>query len=456
MKRIISSKLIEILKKLIQGSIICSLVLNSILFSQGTIKHDSLYSNSLGYYKKVDLYLPQGYNPTGTTRYRVIYFLHGAGGNQGSYSDIYGVLDSLISHNVIQPVIVVKPDGSVQPFWGSFYTNSALYGPFEDYIVNEVIQYIDVHYKTTADRNHRCIMGHSMGGYGCMKLALKHFILFRAVASHSGPLDLYHVVDAIPYVLQESGGGPPYTYNPNNGIFSGLGFSMCGAFSPHLNFPPYNVDFLLNSNGVLIDSVFAKWKPHNPAKLSSNINASTNLPIYFDCGLQDELTLLAWNNSFRDTLVVRSIPFVYYTFNGGHNNQLKSRYPFSLKFLDSAMNHPIGIEQLSSEVPQKFILYQNYPNPFNPTTKIKFDVPSNQSPLYERVVGGFVTLKIYDILGREVATLVNEKLQPGTYEVEFDGSNYPSGVYFYNLIVSDPETSSGSSFTETKRMVLIK
>ncbi len=89
-------------------------------------------------------------------------------------------------------------------------------------------------------------------------------------------------------------------------------------------------------------------------------------------------------------------------------------------------------------------MYQNYSNPF---TKIKFDVPF--SPLNEwGDKGGFITLKVYDILGREVATLVNEHLKPGTYEVEWDGSNYPSGVYFYKLITKE--------FSETKPMVLIK
>jgi hypothetical protein len=112
-----------------------------------------------------------------------------------------------------------------------------------------------------------------------------------------------------------------------------------------------------------------------------------------------------------------------------------------------------GLEPVSTRIPSDYKLSQNYPNPFNPSTKIKFDIPL--SPLSslpaserERGAGGFVTLKIYDILGREVAMLVNEQLKPGTYEVEWDGSNYPSGVYYYRLITGE--------FSETKRMVLIK
>jgi ligand-binding sensor domain-containing protein len=96
-------------------------------------------------------------------------------------------------------------------------------------------------------------------------------------------------------------------------------------------------------------------------------------------------------------------------------------------------------------------LYQNYPNPFNPKTKIKFTVPTppSSSPLIKgRNEVGFVTLKVYDILGNEVASLVNEQKPAGNYEVEFDGSNISSGVYFYQL--------KAGNFLEMKKFVLMK
>lgn len=101
----------------------------------------------------------------------------------------------------------------------------------------------------------------------------------------------------------------------------------------------------------------------------------------------------------------------------------------------------IGIKQASSEVPNGFSLSQNYPNPFNPITKIRFNIPSFGKERY-------ISLVIYDILGKEIETLVNENLRPGIYEAYFDGSKYSSGVYFYKLTAGD--------FTETKRMALIK
>ena len=105
---------------------------------------------------------------------------------------------------------------------------------------------------------------------------------------------------------------------------------------------------------------------------------------------------------------------------------------------------PIGIEPISGAIPKCFSLQQNYPNPFNPVTKIKFDVSSDS-----RLRGnGNVTLKVYDVLGREVAVLVNQQLTPGTYEVTWDASNYPSGLYFYVL--------ESDNYFSTKKMVLIK
>jgi hypothetical protein len=109
---------------------------------------------------------------------------------------------------------------------------------------------------------------------------------------------------------------------------------------------------------------------------------------------------------------------------------------------------PIGIKPVSNFVPDKFKLYQNYPNPFNPGTKIKFAVPAATSPLYERGVRGFVTLKIYDILGREVTTLVNEQMLPGIYEINWNANSYPSGVYFYKL--------SFGNLSLAKKMLMIK
>ncbi len=98
----------------------------------------------------------------------------------------------------------------------------------------------------------------------------------------------------------------------------------------------------------------------------------------------------------------------------------------------------VGIVPVGNIIPNTFSLNQNYPNPFNPSTSIKFSIPK----------GGFVELKIYDILGREIMALVNDPFEAGTYEVTFEASKLASGVYFYTLVSGD--------FKDTKKMLLIK
>jgi len=102
-----------------------------------------------------------------------------------------------------------------------------------------------------------------------------------------------------------------------------------------------------------------------------------------------------------------------------------------------------NIIEVTVASPNQFLLEQNYPNPFNPTTKIKYEIPGQA-----RNDNTQVTLKVFDILGNEVATLVNEEQTSGIYEVEFSGSNLPSGIYFYEL--------NADSFIKTMKMILLK
>jgi hypothetical protein len=108
-------------------------------------------------------------------------------------------------------------------------------------------------------------------------------------------------------------------------------------------------------------------------------------------------------------------------------------------------SEPNGIINSNSEIPFEFKLYQNYPNPFNPFTLIKFDIPN----------AAIVTMKIYDILGREVYILVNSKFfSAGSHNIIFDGSIYPSGVYFYTIEITD--INSISLYYASNKMMLIK
>ncbi len=141
-----------------------------------------------------------------------------------------------------------------------------------------------------------------------------------------------------------------------------------------------------------------------------------------------------------------------HTYSYTDKNLSAGKYLYRLKQIDFdgtfEYSKTVEAEILS---PNEFILEQNYPNPFNPSTKIRYSIPTPSSsiPLIkERNEVGFVTLKVYDILGNEIATLVNEYKPAGSYEVEFNSHQLAGGIYFYQL--------KTDNFIETKKMVYLK
>jgi len=153
-----------------------------------------------------------------------------------------------------------------------------------------------------------------------------------------------------------------------------------------------------------------------------------------------------WNPSstlttFPDSLIINytvssSVPLGVYNINvtGVENSGIRSH----TRSFQLVVTNLVGITANGSELPNRYELSQNYPNPFNPKTKIEFQI----------LKLGDAKLIVYNALGRKVKTLVNEQLKPGTYEVEFDGSDYPSGIYFYKLITNE--------FSSVKKMLMIK
>jgi Secretion system C-terminal sorting domain len=134
--------------------------------------------------------------------------------------------------------------------------------------------------------------------------------------------------------------------------------------------------------------------------------------------------------------------FHVYTYPGGHLGTTRCKVTISYQTQSvsryfTLSSNPIGIHQISTIV-KDFSLSQNYPNPFNPNTNIEFSIPKSE----------FVLLKVYDILGREVRSLVSQDLTPGEYKVDFDGKGLSSGMYYYSLRAGDN--------VSVKKMVLVK
>jgi photosystem II stability/assembly factor-like uncharacterized protein len=152
-------------------------------------------------------------------------------------------------------------------------------------------------------------------------------------------------------------------------------------------------------------------------------------------------------NSWNEILALRNVglrkfqaPKSYVGYSSGYLGLI-------MRYNDSVVS--VGENYIN--IPFEYSLYQNYPNPFNPTTIIKFSIPtspSSSSLLKGRNKVGFVSLKVYDVLGNEIANLVNEEKPAGEYEVDFDGTGLSSGIYFYQL--------QAGQYLQTKKMVLLK
>jgi len=153
---------------------------------------------------------------------------------------------------------------------------------------------------------------------------------------------------------------------------------------------------------------------------------------------------VAWNFFYTapDSLLIDTIYSVANSVNWDSIPSNLDQWNFGENFVLHVIDNPVYV-QTENHQPEDFVLYQNYPNPFNPTTNIRFRITE----------GGFVSLKVYNVLGNEVATLVDAQKSAGEYNVEFDshsgvGRNLTSGVYFYTL--------STNNFFSTKKMILLR
>jgi len=181
---------------------------------------------------------------------------------------------------------------------------------------------------------------------------------------------------------------------------------------------------------VIKDTLFEKWGLTKTKRVFKEIGPGIPKPTYSltqDIGLDS--MFFDWDYNTTDTYVLKGC------------------------IIDGAIfgdTITVGIEDGENPVVSEFELEQNYPNPFNPSTKIKFTIPA---VTLSEVEGSLVTLKVYDVLGNEIATLVNEEKPAGEYEVIFNSHsgevrNLPSGIYFYQL--------KCGNFIETKKMILLK
>jgi S-formylglutathione hydrolase FrmB len=406
-----------------------------LLFISGTevyakwFQQRTIFSQALQQEKIYYVGLPTGYDESDTiTKYPVILFLHGASVNATDMvNTIEPFLDNVFTRlffSKLFKVIFIIPDGSCAPYKGSFYTNSALYGNYEDYITNDVIKEIGKEYHTYNQREKWSIMGHSMGGYGAMKIAMKFPEKFIGVSSLSGPLNITELDELIPDILAEHGSAEPYQYTYSGNITK-LVYSMAGAFSPNPGADP-PIFFPLDSTGSTIPAVLETWESYNPINQIRMWHGDPAMAIHMYCGEKDEFKLAKPNQMFSDTLTKYNLPHTYYQDpSGDHINSLVTSFPQGINFLYHVMDTAqIRISTKNSE--QKAVNQLSiYPNPAGKQIYLSGDTDD------------IIKTTIYNLTGQQVAVFSELK-----YDRFIDIQHLQKGMYVISVVFSNGNTYS--------------
>jgi enterochelin esterase family protein len=330
--------------------------------ARGTVKvlrHTSavLRQNALGdpHERDVYCYLPPGYAADGA-RYPVIYFLSGFTGNGRMHFNFSPFvepmdarLDRLIGQGLMPPAICVFPD-CLTRLGGSQYCDSSATGAYEDYVIAEIVPFVDGQLRTHASRDHRGVTGKSSGGYGAMRLAMRHPDVFGAFGSHAG--DAYFAFCYLPdfpkFVMgiERHGGvaeffrdfeAMPKKTRQALEVLNILAMSAC--YSPDER-EPLGIDLPVKlPGGEIRAQVWERWLEQDPVHMARPHAAALKSmkAIYLDAGLRDEFNLQLGARIFCSRLEELGVPYTLEEFDDTHMD-INYRYDRSLVTLAKALS----------------------------------------------------------------------------------------------------------------------
>lgn len=318
----------------------------------GTVVQTMVHSQSLEHNhlnespdREISIYLPPGYE-AGTRRYPVLYLLHGyTGTNRGwmnpSYVDLPATMDRLLARGEIEPMIVVMPN-SFNRLGGSWYSDSALSGNGEDFIVRDLVEYMDAHYRTLAKAASRGVAGHSMGGYGALKLGMRHPEVFSAAYGSSPCCTRWtDVFLPDPKTMQELRTAKTLAEIVKDGSYAEITLSMSAAFSPDPANPPFGVDWPFDASNHPAPTVVARWKANLLDDIAEHYAASGQglHAIGFDVGRQDENPdILMGSRQLDRQMTQLGIAHTYWEYEGTHDSRIAERMEkFVLPFMSKAL-----------------------------------------------------------------------------------------------------------------------
>ena len=249
----------------------CSILVGYGQEKGGSIVLDSIYSENLqnrfgeNSTRGVSVYLPPNYDKT-NDRYPVIYFLHGFTADHTILESMTEILDYAITANKIRPFIMVVPDQKTT-YDGSFYSNSELFGNWEDFTTFDLVSYMDKNYRTIPNKESRGITGHSMGGYGALKIAMHHPDIFSTVYAISpGALAIVREYGPNSNTFKELSTIKDYAAL-NKTYFGKVMVAFGRSWSPNPDKPPFYCDFPFEYDGddlTVHQDVLKKWQDNMP------------------------------------------------------------------------------------------------------------------------------------------------------------------------------------------------
>ncbi len=305
--------------------------------------------------RRVPVYLPPSYDADPARRYPVVYVLSGFMGrgrmllNDQPWSPaLDDRMDALVARDC-EEMILVLPDCFTR-FGGSQYLNSTATGRYQDHLVNELVPWIDVRFRTLASRDHRGVAGKSSGGYGALILGMKHAATFGALACHSGDVcfDYCYRPDVAKFcaAIQRAGGIAAWMAKFESSVqkstddFHVLNIlAMAACYSPNPATPPFGIDLPVDvETGRWRDDVWSRWLEHDPLVLvERHFDALRSLKcVYLDCGTRDEWSLHLGARLLVERLKQFRVEHEYFEFDDGHMN-LGYRYDVSLPRLGQAL-----------------------------------------------------------------------------------------------------------------------
>lgn len=417
------------MKKLVPLFIILTFAISS---QAQILKLDTfMYSPSLDTVKMVDVILPPGYNQNLNTYYPVVYYLHGWTGDQNANPSIISYMYSYINSGTIQPFILVKASSWCEPFEGSFYTNSILWGDYLDYITEDLIAWVDSTFRTIPEKNYRGLLGQSMGSYGCLFLPTAHPEYYRAAAGHAGGGSYYHFDSlATQVTISLMGNNPPYYYNYYSSYSNVRAwFLIGGAFSPNPNTSqtyiyPALVDYPFDEYGHIIDSTWDKFQTQSAEMTISSLTPADSVSFLLSCGTQDDYYQFDPMLDLVDTMLSHNLDVEWLPHTGDHAMPTVFKIR-ALLWLDSLLGDPeiiLGEKELAVPLPE----YKIWPNPSE--GHLTVSVHSTQKN---------IQAEIFDIEGRYIKTLFSESFTPTDFQKRVDISTLPAGTYLLHLQIGN-------------------